>query len=302
MSNLATKDSQTSKASGASDQPSALPPPHLDASSCKEVTQQSGSNFSIAFRFLPNKINDLERIYAFSRIIDDCVDEPELKQDKINAIGFWKQELNYLYDGKPLHPIMQELNQTVKRYRIPKGYLFGLIKGCEMDIDKNRYETLEELYSYCYHVAGLVGLSCLKVFEYNSLTSENMAMELGYAFQLTNIIRDVSGDLDLNRIYIPQELLRQYKYSESDLLNKKETPAFKNLMYYLSTLALKHYENAEKEFEKDSQNKLRAARAMTLVYKRILMKMIKQGFPVLHKKVSLNRFEKLFTLFRLWFR
>lgn len=277
--------------------------PHQEKTSCSEVTKSSKSNFISAFRFLPKeKMHALIKVYAFFRIADDCVDELSDPQEKEQALNFWENELNKTYNNESCHPIMEDLKPVLERFSIPKEYLTGLIEGCRKDIYQNRYSSLKELNQYCYQVASLVGLTCLKIFEYQSPNAEQMAIDLGMAFQLTNIIRDIQGDLHMNRLYIAQEDLEKVGYSEEDLKNKNLNSAYYELMRLYANRALDYYEKAEKEFAKDAENKLIAAKVMSAVYKNILHKIIKENYPVLEKRVSLSLFQKFRILFPMYFK
>jgi len=272
--------------------------PHFNAQSCDQITQASNSNFISSFKFLPKEKTDaLTKIYAFFRIADDCVDELESSEDKQIALNYWKGELLKIYRNESAHPVMEELKIVILKYQIPENYFTGLIDGCQNDITKFRYETFQDLYDYCYKVAGLVGLTCLKIFEYDSPTSKQMAIDLGLAFQLTNIIRDIQSDLKLNRIYLAKEDMLNFSYTEQELINGIENQAFQNLMAYYANKAENYYQSAFAEFKKDKDNKLIAAKIMARVYHQILKKIQKKHFHVFDKKISLNFIEKLYLVF-----
>lgn len=273
--------------------------PHITAKTCKEITKSSKSNFLAAFRFLPKeKTQALIKVYAFFRIADDCVDELETADKKQRALNYWNEELKMTYRGESAHPVMKELKAVIDQYQIPQDYFTGLIKGCKMDITKFRYNTFDELYDYCYHVAGLVGLTCLKIFEYESPTANDMAINLGLAFQLTNIIRDIKSDLELGRIYLPQKDMQKFCYSENELVHKTENQAFFNLMTFYANKAEDYYQKACLEFKKDKDNKLAAVKVMAKIYRAILKKIQRNNYPVLRKRISLNPLEKFFLMIR----
>lgn len=267
----------------------------------KTIMAQSRSNFSSSFLFLPREKRDAIRtVYAFFRVVDDVVDEeqePSLQQEKINNIKKMVLELD---QGNPSVPLFCELKKTVSRFSIPLSHFLELISGCEMDIQKKRYETFPELYEYCYRVASVVGLVCMKIFEYESPSSKEAAINLGMALQLTNIIRDVGIDLKKNRIYLPWEDLRRFGVTESDLVHRTNGEAFKNLMQFQYERACDYYEKGFAEFSRDDQKKLLAARIMGVVYRSILEKIRRHGWPVLHQKVKLNFLEKTNILLRVF--
>ena len=271
--------------------------PYQFAPDCQSITRGSKSNFIASFRFLPRYRTDaLIKVYAFFRIADDCVDELDEPQDKLAALNFWRGHLELMYQGRPNHPVMAELYTIITRFNIPQEYFFGLLDGCEMDVNKTRYQNFAELYQYCYRVAGLVGLTCMKIFEYESDSAKRMAVDLGMAFQLTNIIRDIRDDLKLNRIYLPVQDIQQFGYSEQELRAGVENAAFINLMDFYYHKASGYYDLALSEFEFDPEDKLVAAKVMTTFYHAILKKIRAKRFPVLRKKVSLNVFEKTYLL------
>lgn len=274
--------------------------PHIDATSCSEITQNSKSNFLSSFRFLSEEKKEaMVKFYAFSRILDDCVDEPLTLPEKKLSLEYWRMQLLHTYEGNPEHPVMKELQAVINRFEVPQEYLFGIIRGCEMDLEKNRYETLEELYNYCRHVAGLVGFVCLRIFEADSPETQKMAIELGNAFQLTNIIRDVKADLELNRIYVPLKIMGIFGYTEEDLKGHVENENFFRMMKHLTQIAESHYQSAFQALKNDKQGKLKAAKVMASVYHKILQKIKKQNYPVFKKRVSLNPVEKILSLVSL---
>ncbi len=274
--------------------------PHRDASSTDEVLKGSRSNFRKSFGLLERqKALDLKTYYAFCRIIDDCVDELSDPDEQNAALNFWQSELDLAYLNTPRHAYMKELTQVINRYDIPKKYLLDLITGCRLDAAPRRYATFEELYNYCYHVAGVVGLTCLKIFDYHSPTAEKMAVDLGIAFQLTNIIRDVGEDLGRGRIYLPADMMAKYAYTEADLRNRTHNDAFGDLMRDLCRRIIYYYHAAFDEFALDNKGKLVAAQAMARTYQRLLKKIIHADFPVLKKRVKLNFLDKLILLFEI---
>ncbi|MCS6927021.1 MAG: phytoene/squalene synthase family protein, partial [Candidatus Binatia bacterium] len=183
---------------------------------CRRVTQRSSSNFYYAFRLLPaERHNALCAFYAFCRFLDDITDQPssalplaaqgdatERQQALLDA---WREELQRCYAGTPRHPISYALAHTVRRFPIAREHLAGIIDGVAMDLQRTRYATFAELYEYCYRVASLVGLVCIEILGYRNPNARMYAINLGIAFQLTNILRDVGEDARRGRIYLPQE-------------------------------------------------------------------------------------------------
>lgn len=272
--------------------------PYNNCKTFKEVLEKHNSNFFSSFYFLSKpKREALTKIYGFARIIDDCVDEVNDPQEKEKALHFWQEHLQKIYQNQEDHPLMTELSQVIRQYRIPEKYFLGLIEGCRLDIKKFSYDTFEELLKYCYHVASLVGLMCLKVFEYESVTADQMAIDLGFAFQLTNILRDVGQDLEAGRIYLPKNEMARFGYSSNELKHRVRNKNFFSMLDAFYTFTEGYYQKAFLEFKKDKANRLIAAKIMARFYFAILKKIRKKKYPVFDTKVSLTFFEKAKLLF-----
>lgn len=271
----------------------------LSLEDSRTITAKSRSNFSASFFFLsPEKRVAMERVYAFFRVIDDIVDEEPDPVLQKRGLDYWKAELALAYGGKSQVPLLKELKESVDRFQIPQEYFLKLIEGCEMDMVQTRVADLNQLIEYCYRVASMVGLVCMRIFEYESETSDQCAIDLGIALQLTNIIRDVGVDADKGRIYLPQEDLKKFGVKESDILAKRATPEFYALMEFEYRRAAEYYAKSAPEFAKDGHNKLLAARMMAKVYRKILEKVRKKGYPVLNERVKISLPEKALILFQ----
>ena len=276
--------------------------PHISASSCAAVTQASGSTFARAFGVLkPEPQKALRVIYAVFRILDDCVDELSEATDKREALDYWQNQISKAYAGKAEHPIMVELAAVLTDYKIPYSHFAGLIDGCRMDIDKNIYATEAELQEYCYRVASLVGLCCMTVFGYQSPTSEAMAIALGQAFQLTNILRDVGEDLSLDRLYLPRETLARHGCSEASVRAKQLSSELVAALNDLKAKAEGFYALGFAEFKKDVHGQLKAARLMALTYRRLLRKIAEAGWPVFSARTRLSWWDKFVILCQYFF-
>lgn len=274
----------------------------LKSGDAKSIVAKSRSNFSSSFLFLPKEKREaLRRVYAFFRVIDDVVDEEANPIQKKELLESWKKELENTYRGIPIVPLLKELKQTIDRFSIPKEFFLLLIEGCEMDITKNRYATFPELYEYCYRVASVVGLVCMRIFEYQSSTSDKTAIDLGIALQLTNILRDVGSDMDKGRIYLPQDEMTKFGISENDLIHKTNTAHLEPLFNFQYERAKSYYDQARIELYSDSSGKLLAAKIMGTVYETILDKIKKSHYPVLNQRVGLSFLQKFFILTRIFF-
>ena len=189
---------------------------------CQDKAAKSGSSFYYSFLSLPeDKRNAIIAVYAFCREVDDIVDsktDPQIKAAKIN---WWKDEVNNLYSGNPQHPISLALKPVINNFNMPEEYFQEVLDGMTMDLTQKRYASFKELSLYCYRVASVVGLMSAEIFGYQDRRTLQYANDLGMAFQLTNIIRDVYDDLQNDRIYIPGDELEKAPTP----LNFQELPA-----------------------------------------------------------------------------
>ena len=207
-------------------------------------------------------------IYAFCHEVDDTVDHPPPGTNPREQLSQWRREITPIYQGPPKYPATISLAAHARKLNIPESYLQELVTGMEMDLMNTRYATFNDLYPYCYRVASIVGLICLKVFGTQDPLAKDYAIILGVAFQLTNILRDVGADANRQRIYLPQEDLAHFDYSEQQLLEKKESAQFLELMKFQAKRAHEFYAKAQAVYEtlsrKDRQS-LVAAEIMRAV-------------------------------------
>ncbi len=257
------------------------------------IARESGSNFLYAFLFLPKEQRTAIRtLYAFARRLDDCVDEVRDPEQARHLIAQWKQELERCYRGQPVEPAMQELAPIIQRFSIPREPFEELIRGCEMDLEKNRYETFDELRQYCYRVASAVGLLCLPIFGCRSTGAEQYAIHLGLALQLTNILRDVGSDAARGRVYLPQEDLRRFGYTTEMLMGRTYNEAFQDLMRFEAERAADFYRQAQCLLPKPDRRRLIAARIMGRIYRALLDKIMRQEYQVFHTKITLGKAQR----------
>ena len=261
----------------------------------KEITKQSKSSFLYSFSLLSKEKNDaINTIYAFCRKTDDIVDnteqEPELRQSKITE---WREELKKaLANGNSKYNLLNKVKSVRDKFSIPEEPFFDLIRGMEMDLTRNRYDTFEELSEYCYNVASSVGLMSIAVFGYSNSMTKDFAVNLGIALQLTNIIRDVKQDAELGRIYIPAEDMRKFDYTEDNLLSFAYDERFINLMKYECARAKEYYRRAETFLSNEDKGSMFPARIMQHIYFRILGKIESRNYNVFSEKVGLSNFSK----------
>ncbi len=269
----------------------------------RNITEKSRSNFAASFVFLSaDKRRAIEAVYAFSRLVDDAVDEsasPEEAKEKLNR---WKKELEDAYSGTPSHPIMKEIAWSQLRFNIPKKYFDELVSGVEQDLYRNRYNTFEELCQYTYGVASVVGLICMRIFEVEGDDAEESAVLLGRALQLTNILRDVKSDAVCGRIYLPLNDLEKFNLKEDDILKGRTSVRTDSLLIHEVAITESIYQSAFRLMKKLPRKPLLAAWIMGKVYYQILQQIKKNPRLPFQEKVSLSSFKKGSVLFKEWLR
>ena len=273
---------------------------------CTAVTKRSGSNFYYSFLFLPRERREaMYTVYAFCREVDSAVDDAPPGADPSAALRQWRVELDAAYQGIPTSPVTISLADHARRLDIPRSYFEELIAGVEMDLTTRRYETFAELYPYCYRVASVVGLICLKVFGTRSPVAMDYAVNLGLAFQLTNILRDLGADADRGRVYLPQEDLARFGYPEEDLLRHTYSEPFVNLMRFECQRARDFYQKAREAADclpPEDRRALTVAEIMRGVYARILGRIEASNYRVFGPRVSLAPSYRLAIAAGVWLR
>jgi 15-cis-phytoene synthase len=273
---------------------------------CTALTKQSGSNFYYSFFFLPKARREaMYTVYAFCKAVDSAVDEPPAGSDPKEELRRWRAELDLVYGGQPTWPLMISLAHHAKRLSIPKAYFEELIKGVEMDLATTRYGTFEELSVYCYRVASIVGLICLHVFGSTSAHAQDYAVDLGMAFQLTNILRDLATDAEQGRIYLPQDDLARFGYSEADLLERKVSAGLRELIAFETQRARTYYAKAHAAFTSlpaKDRRALTVAEIMRTVYSRILERIERPDYAVFGPRVRLSTSSRLAIAAGVWLR
>lgn len=271
---------------------------------CKQKAAQSGSSFTVSFIFLPKtQRNAMTALYAFCREIDDVVDECtdySVAQAKLN---WWKSEVQNLYANTPQHPITKALQPFVQPFNLAQEHFLEIIDGMEMDLKFNRYEDFKQLQLYCYRVASVVGLLSASIFGFKNRKTLKYAHDLGMAFQLTNIIRDVGEDARRGRIYLPLDELHKAKVSEDDILQGRETPAVKALIEYQIERAESYYDKALHELPAEDAKQQRTGLMMAAIY-RTLLREIKadSAEKVLNSRTSLPPLRKFILAAKTYFK
>ncbi|MDQ3635663.1 MAG: squalene/phytoene synthase family protein [Acidobacteriota bacterium] len=286
---------------------------------CESVTKEHAKSFYFANKFLPkDKQKAIYALYALCRNVDDEVDEAEVRSEAeaIRAVEIWQAKLNEVYEGKIQHSTFKiqssepeilnsELvfitwEDMLRQHDIPQEIPLDLMKGVLMDTHKNRYETFEELYIYCYRVASTVGLMSSEILGYSDKSALEFAEALGIAMQLTNILRDVKEDAEMNRIYLPQEDLKKFCVSEDQIFANKIDGNFIEMMKFQIQRARHFYKKGEKGIpllEKDARFCVLLA---SRIYGQILNEIEKQNFNVFKQRAFTTKSQKLLSVPKIW--
>jgi len=265
-----------------------------DAGAGAAPVMRRRSNFGVAFAILPRPQRDAIRaVHAWSRALDDGVDEEADPARARERLERFRRELALLYDGTPQEPLTAALGPHVRRFHIPRLYFDELINGVEMDLSHRRYGTFTDLRRYCYRVASIVGLICLRIFGEAEEQGRRYAENLGLALQLTNILRDVGSDLSRGRVYLPADELARFGVSEEGLRRCERDRAFLALMRFQAERARSFFDAAEREVETLDRRRLLAAEIMARVYRRLLERIEASGFDVLAREVRVSKLERV---------
>jgi len=265
------------------------------------VLKGSHTSFYYSFSFLPKYQRDaLSTVYAFCRTTDDIVDEGRDIRSKVERLRKWRMELEKALGGESEYQILNQLSAIAKRFKIPVIHFYELIKGVEMDLVKDRYDTFDELREYCYLVASSVGLMSLEVFGSRSEKTKEYAINLGIALQLTNILRDVSIDAKYGRVYLPREDLRRFGYSEADLFAHRYTPEFRSLMEFEAQRAEEYFRRAQDSLPPEDKRAMFAAKIMERIYFHMLLRIKKAGHNVFDRSVTLPRYLQFLIAIKYW--
>ncbi len=268
---------------------------------CQDKTAKSGSSFYYSFLFLPpDKRRAITALYAFCREVDDVVDECSDADVARTTLNWWRGEVAEIYSGRPQHPVALALAPVVRQFNLPQELLLEIIDGMEMDIDQSRYPDFKSLQLYCYRVASVVGLLTAEIFGYSDRHTLKYAHDLGIAFQLTNIIRDVGEDARRNRIYLPMDELQQFGVAAADILNAHETDNFHKLMAFQVERAQGYYRQALEHLPAVDRKAQRTGLIMAAIYRTTLDEVVASGCHVLKERVSLTPVRKLWLAFRTW--
>jgi phytoene synthase len=267
---------------------------------CEQKAARSGSSFYYAFRLLPpHRRRAIIALYAFCREVDDVVDEVADPGVARLKLAWWRTEIAAVFSGTPQHPIAQALQNVVAEFRLPQEHFQAVIDGMVMDLDQNRYLDFTALERYCHHVAGVVGLLSAEIFGYSDPATRDYARDLGIAFQLTNIVRDVGEDARRGRIYLPQDELASFGVKEADVLQRRITPAFTALMAYQVARARSWHTRALAKLPRCDRRAQRPGLIMAAIYRRLLDQIERDGFRVLDQRIALTPLAKAWLAWKI---
>lgn len=257
-----------------------------------KITRESKSNLALAFVALKReRREDITVFYAFCRVIDDIADSTELSvQEKTRDLTAWRRWLRQPTPDETA--LARDLRDLIAKYSLTPEMLEEIIDGVEMDLSSVRYDSFEALRVYCYRVASAVGLVSIEIFGYRNPACREYAIQLGLALQMTNIIRDVGKDLSNGRIYLPQQDLARFDYSEEDLRLGKYNEPFLRLMEFEAARAEEFFAQAASLLPREDRRSMVAAEIMRSVYQSLLRRMKRDGFRVFEKEYRLSRLEK----------
>ena len=268
---------------------------------CQDKAAQSGSSFYYSFLFLPpDKRRAITALYAFCREVDDVVDECSDVNVARTTLAWWRVQVAAVYQGTPQHPVAQALVPVVKQFNLAQQHLHEIIDGMEMDLQQHQYADFAALQQYCYRVASVVGLLSAEIFGYRDPQTLKYAHDLGIAFQLTNIIRDMGEDARRGRIYIPQDELAQFGVHTRDILGGHESEGFQQLMRFQIERAQRYYQQAFAQLPPADRKSQRTGLIMAAIYRSTLDEIVASGCHVLKERISLTPVRKLWLAWKTW--
>jgi phytoene synthase len=283
---------------------------------CSSITRAAAKNFYYAFLVLPKpKRQALCAVYAFMRKCDDIADDVNLPPgEKNQKLDVWLDAFHRALSGQPTDdPVLLALTDAQRNFNIQIGWLDQLAYGTAMDVREGeraeahvgtpfvQYQTFEDLRVYCYRVASVVGLVCIRIFGYRDPTAESLAERCGLAFQLTNIIRDVKEDAAMGRVYLPAEDLAKFGLSSAQLNSASDSPqalatVFAPLLAMEADRARDYYQSGEDLIPYIDEDSQPALWVLVTIYRRLLEKIAANQYDVFNGKISLSTKEKLTIL------
>jgi phytoene synthase len=282
---------------------------------CRHIARSAAKNFYYGFLVLPARKRDaLSAVYAFMRRADDISDDPEIPiEQRREKLSQWMCSFRRIVEGERTDdPVLFALADAQQKFNIPLELLEKLVRGTAMDVPeqpylkassgfellapKIQYETFDQLYDYCYHVAAVVGLVCIRIFGYRDPKAEKLAEETGVAFQLTNIIRDVKEDAQMGRVYLPREDLARFDLDSKSLTNGAGPASFRKVLEFEADRARKYYASAAELMPLIDEESQPALWTLVEIYRRLLEKIAARNYDVFSERVHLSTAEKVGVL------
>jgi 15-cis-phytoene synthase len=278
---------------------------------CREIAKREAKNFYYAFRVLPqHKSNAMCAIYAFMRRADDIADDESMPvEQRRTVMAQWTESWRASRCGAPTDdPVFLALNDTQRRFEIPDALLEELVQGTTMDLEPQAanagevqtFATFDDLYRYCYLVASVVGLVCIRVFGYSDPRAEKLAEETGVAFQLTNILRDVKEDAERGRIYLPLDLLHQFHVPLERVrelaFNAPMASEERGLLDEIGKRAERYYRSADELLPLIDADSRAALWVLVTIYHGLLERIERSRYEVFRERISVPTPEKLWIL------
>ncbi len=268
---------------------------------CQNKAARSGSSFYYSFLFLPpERRRAITALYAYCREVDDTVDEATDPQVARARLDWWRAEIERLFAGDPQHPVTRAMAPHLAPCAIDRASLVAIIDGMQMDLEQDRYTDFEGLRLYCHRVAGVVGVLAAGIFGARSAGTLAYAEQLGLAFQLTNIVRDVGEDARKGRIYLPLEDLQRFGVPAHEILAARPSDRFVALMRFEAERARACYRQAFALLEPAERRAQRPGLMMAAIYARLLDEIERDGFRVLTHRTSLTPVRKLWLAWKTW--
>jgi 15-cis-phytoene synthase len=255
-----------------------------------EQTAKHSKSFYFATRFFPPELaRAAHAVYWFCRYTDDLADECASVEQGRADIEAWAKNLQEAErTGASNHPVLHVFLDTVHKFDIPLEYAYELIEGMRMDLTLSRYATFSELRLFCYRVASVVGLMMSWVIGFENPVDRERALphaiDMGIAMQLTNILRDVGEDLQRQRIYLPQDEIERFGYSEQEMLGKVRNDAFRALMRFQVQRAREYYERGNYGIAMLHRQGRFAVKIASDVYREILARIEASDFDVFESR------------------
>ncbi len=273
---------------------------NVESAKLNNIVRRSNSTFYWAMCLLPTEQRHaIFAVYAFCREVDDITDGIGRVVDKRIQLQNWREEVSNIFNEVPTHPLARKLVGPARRFKLSKDDFLLVIEGMEMDAcDAVRIVDMDALYGYCDRVACAVGRLASRIFGLSSEQGNKLAQSLGYALQLTNILRDVYEDAQMNRVYLPQSLLCEHQIIAKEPTALITDPALPKVCAEITRVAEQQFDDAAAILKLCNRHRVRPARLMMESYRLILAALKRRGWRHLDEKISLKMPQKLWVILR----